>query len=245
MEQLGEKLLFTTLELEKLKSEVSEETRKNKEHVKQIIHLLKCAIQERDEAKTQLHNLLNNETPQFQSDNTLLLRPGKPNSSPTESNSLPETYNYRSPPVESLLDAVSSPDFSNINMVVNQQSFVRESNQVITSVGHQCSVIVDNLVKGRSLPEKGKFLQAVLHAGPLLHMLPVGGPLPRWRNPPLFRPFQVPLVSIKGCDVDGFYRKPASYSQATPMLDLASGTNASSLMNATSYAHLAKRQRFC
>ncbi|XP_073066394.1 uncharacterized protein [Primulina eburnea] len=36
----------------------------------------------------------------------------------------------------------------------------------------------------RSLPEKGKLLQAVMKAGPLLHNLLLAGPLPRWRQPP-------------------------------------------------------------
>ncbi len=36
----------------------------------------------------------------------------------------------------------------------------------------------------RSMPERGKLLQAVMQAGPLLHTLLLAGPLPRWRRPP-------------------------------------------------------------
>ncbi|XP_076919987.1 uncharacterized protein LOC143580977 [Bidens hawaiensis] len=36
----------------------------------------------------------------------------------------------------------------------------------------------------KSLPEKGKFLEAVVKAGPLLHNLLLAGPLPHWRHPP-------------------------------------------------------------
>lgn len=36
----------------------------------------------------------------------------------------------------------------------------------------------------RPLPEKGKFLQAVMKAGPLLQNLLLAGPLPQWRHPP-------------------------------------------------------------
>lgn len=36
----------------------------------------------------------------------------------------------------------------------------------------------------RPLPEKGKFLQAVMKAGPLLQTLLLAGPLPQWRHPP-------------------------------------------------------------
>ncbi|XP_073159071.1 uncharacterized protein [Henckelia pumila] len=36
----------------------------------------------------------------------------------------------------------------------------------------------------KSLPQNGKFLQAVMEAGPLLHTLLLAGPLPRWQHPP-------------------------------------------------------------
>ncbi|XP_075495805.1 uncharacterized protein LOC142533077 [Primulina tabacum] len=36
----------------------------------------------------------------------------------------------------------------------------------------------------KSLPQNGKFLQAVMDAGPLLHTLLLAGPLPRWQHPP-------------------------------------------------------------
>ncbi|CAA0811918.1 Protein of unknown function (DUF1635 [Striga hermonthica] len=145
MEQLGQKLLYTTLELEKVKSEGVEETRKNKEYIRQLIHLLRYAIHERDEAKKQLHDLL------------------KPNS---DSNSLTE-----SPP---------SP------VVLNGSSVL---------VGHE-HVDLDRLVRGRALPQKGKFLDAVLRAGPLLQTLLLAGPLPRWRNPPQYQPHQNQMMPL-------------------------------------------------
>ncbi|KAG6415135.1 hypothetical protein SASPL_122537 [Salvia splendens] len=40
------------------------------------------------------------------------------------------------------------------------------------------------LIDHRPLPEKGKFLQAVMKAGPLLQTLLLAGPLPQWRHPP-------------------------------------------------------------
>lgn len=36
----------------------------------------------------------------------------------------------------------------------------------------------------KSLPQNGKFLQAVMEAGPLLHTLLLAGPLPQWQHPP-------------------------------------------------------------
>ncbi|XP_078429377.1 uncharacterized protein LOC144701441 [Wolffia australiana] len=44
----------------------------------------------------------------------------------------------------------------------------------------------------KDLPERGRLLQAVIEAGPLLETLLVAGSLPKWRNPPPLLPFQPP-----------------------------------------------------
>ncbi|KAI3517203.1 hypothetical protein L1887_16415 [Cichorium endivia] len=44
--------------------------------------------------------------------------------------------------------------------------------------------IIDNMVLTKRLPEKGKFLHAMMEAGPLLQTLLLVGHLPQWRNPP-------------------------------------------------------------
>ncbi|GAB4860283.1 hypothetical protein Ancab_011763 [Ancistrocladus abbreviatus] len=74
--------------------------------------------------------------------------------------------------------------------------FSRETNKMID----QESLIIYSLTNGRSLPQRGKLLQAVMEAGPLLQTLMVAGPLPRWRNPPPLETFQIPQVSTKGID---------------------------------------------
>lgn len=214
-----------------------EEMRKNKEYINQLIRLLKFAIQERDEARNHFQKLLNKTMPL--NDVVPLFQP---NSSITESNSLSEPHNYSSP-VDSLFDAVSSPEFSNINLLPNQ---------INSSEIDQESLIIDTLAKGRVLPQKGKLLQAVLQAGPLLQPLMMAGPLPRWRNPPQMHPFQIPPVSIKGCEdtrsliPPPFSAQPQS-SSAPPMFNFGSSGNcgsSASLMNVNSYSPLAKRQRF-
>lgn len=40
------------------------------------------------------------------------------------------------------------------------------------------------LAAKRPLPRRGRLVQAVMDAGPLLQNLLVAGPLPMWRNPP-------------------------------------------------------------
>ncbi|XP_073148132.1 uncharacterized protein [Henckelia pumila] len=228
-EQLGQKLFVTSMELEKLKAEAKEEVRKNNE----LIYLLNFALKERDEAKNQLQNLLNTTEkslptiPHFHSESPVRKPAAKANSSVTESNSLSETYNYHShgsSPVDCLFDSVPSPEFTNINFVVsNNTTLVQEPNvtnpnsRVTSEVMprfDEGSFVIDNLVRGRPLPQQGRFLQAVLDAGPLLHTLFMAGPLPRWRNPPQLQPAQIPPVSIKGCDTDVFAQKPP----ATPGL---------------------------
>jgi hypothetical protein len=63
-----------------------------------------------------------------------------------------------------------------------------------SSVGHAAAMVnmsvaaaaarLELLAAKRPLPQKGRLVQAVMEAGPLLQNLLVAGPLPRWRNPP-------------------------------------------------------------
>lgn len=172
---MKQKLLYTSLELERLNMEASEEKRKNNE----LIQLIKLAYQERDEARDHLHKLLN----KMNMDSPHL---PKANSSTIESNSLSDAYNDSSP-VESFLDVVSSPhhDLMSNNIIPHE---------VEPKIDDHGTLVIDRLVKGKPLPQQGKFLQAVLESGPLLQTLLVAGPLPRWRNPPQFKPLHIPPV---------------------------------------------------
>ncbi|KAI3995334.1 hypothetical protein MKX01_032136 [Papaver californicum] len=152
---------------------------------------------------------------------TLLVNPTKGNSSITETDSVSETYNhhsYGSPPVDSIFETVSSPQLSNINVVdsnivqvahqplnvphqplhVPHQPFVQEHNVWSSAGADQASLAIDNLVKGKVLPQNGKLLQSVMEAGPLLQTLLLAGPLPRWRNPPPQQTLQLPSLSVNG-----------------------------------------------
>ncbi|KAF5744640.1 hypothetical protein HS088_TW07G00216 [Tripterygium wilfordii] len=227
IKELKQNLLYTTIELESLKKEASEKIQKQKEDMKCLINLLRVAYQQRDEAKEHLQILLINKLkpssptehnpilPHTQQENPLLLPP-KTNSTMTESSSLSETYNshysHGSPPVDSLFNPVSSPDFSTINVVDSRnfgtfvnQPFVQDSNGsnpsglVPSGVPKidRATAVIDGLVKGKSLPQKGKLMETVMEAGPLLQTLLLAGPLPRWRNPPPMQPFKIPPVTIR------------------------------------------------
>lgn len=214
MDQLGQKLLCTTLELEKLKSETMEEMQKTQEYVNQLVVVLKCAIRERDEARKQLENLLNKTISNSitKSDSFPQFNPIMGNSGVTESDILPETYNYCSPPV-----------------MLEPNCFCPEI--------EEGSLIIDSLARGRVLPQKGKFLKAVMEAGPLLQTLLVGGPLPRWRNQPQMHTCHIPPVSIRGRHVEDLGQRPTS-SVGGSLMNYGGASN-------NDFFALGKRHRFC
>ncbi|XVE59203.1 hypothetical protein DITRI_Ditri05aG0026800 [Diplodiscus trichospermus] len=234
-DELKLKLQCTTVELESFKMEANEQIRKYKEEIKHLLNLLKLAYQERDESRDQLQKLLNKLMPcspteiqpifhHPQPESPILIAAAKANSSITESNSLSDTYNHQShgsSPVDSFFDAVTSPDFSSINMAADSgnMGLVDQNYNGSVSTGvvkmDPATTVIDNLAKGKTLPQKGKLLQAVMEAGPLLRTLLVSGPLPQWRNPPPLQTFKIPPVSIKGCDSKSANQKPAANPNRT------------------------------
>ncbi|XP_026443125.1 uncharacterized protein LOC113342994 [Papaver somniferum] len=251
-EQLKELLFYTTYQLETERAEAKEETKRNEANVNKLVHLLNQACRERDEAKNQLQRLLNKFSPSSPTENypavmatlkpkILLVNPTKGNSSITETDSVSETYNhhsYGSPPVDSIFDTVSSPELSNINVV--DSSIVQAPQHVPHQPLHvphqpfdQASLAIDNLVKGKLLPQKGKLLQSVMEAGPLLQTLLLAGPLPRWRNPPPHQTLQLPSLSVvNGSEAVHNSSSSHSYSNvshgsaqiySTSMLNFSSG----------------------
>ncbi|KAK1398532.1 ATP synthase subunit b like [Heracleum sosnowskyi] len=131
--ELKQQLFYTSMELESVKAEAGEQMKIHKEYEKQSLQLLKMVIQERDEAKQQLHKLLNklmacNSTtlntefstivvPQVSLESPLV-KPVIPNLSTTESNSFSDPYTYHSydsSPVSSFFEPVLSPELSNIS----------------------------------------------------------------------------------------------------------------------------------
>lgn len=210
MEEMKNRLLCTTIELESVKMEAGEEIKRYKHNMKHLLELLKIAYQERDDAREQLHRMLDklaSPNPRF---NELHSSPAHPLGPQLDSylitakaiSSLTESNNSHSP-VDSFLDAVSSPDSSSLVFVNQQNSHVQEygAGSLVGRKIDPCSGIIDDLAKGKALPQKGTLLQAVMEAGPLLQTLLVAGPLPQWQNPPPLLPIGVPpVVSIEGFD---------------------------------------------
>ncbi|XP_055835267.1 uncharacterized protein LOC129903753 [Solanum dulcamara] len=238
VDELRQKLLYTNLELEQLKTEKIDEMRKNKEYVKQLIQILKIVCQERDEAKDEIQKLVNS---------PLIMKSTKANSSITESS---VTYNYHNSSPK--INSVSSPECSNNNVNAAYDRNVRFSDNCVTQLAlkvDKASLVIDNLVKGKTLPQQGKLLQAVIETGPILQTLLVFGQLPQWRNPPQFTPFNIPQVSIKG---DSYLSHPedsrslqiSQQMLSTCMLNFASFDSGSCLENQSLNKFiLGKRQR--
>ncbi|KAI3806372.1 hypothetical protein L1987_22273 [Smallanthus sonchifolius] len=206
-DELKLKIHYTALELEAVKAKANEEMNKNTESVKQLLHLLKLVCNERDEARDQIQKLLNKITPSinksirdcFAIDQAHrhhqypLIKPANANSSIAESNSLSDAYNHCSSPVNSLFDPVTSPELSNINtktLIVQDYQMLPTSFHAMHSPPNMdhASLMMESMIKGKALPQKGNLLKAVIEARPLLQTLFASNPLPSWGklSPPKF-----------------------------------------------------------
>ncbi|KAM7522415.1 hypothetical protein LguiA_012317 [Lonicera macranthoides] len=154
MEELTQSLL---LELESTRLRAQEEIKFRDNQFAQLKDLLNRAIRERDEAKQNCQKLI------FEK---LLLQ-----------NQLQNTP----------LSALSSIEDEPIRNLDSQNGFSSsdcEESIVSSPVLDPIPPPPPVLVPEKELPERGKFLEAVVKAGPLLGSLLLAGPLPQWRHPP-------------------------------------------------------------
>lgn len=185
--------------------DAKEQIRKTEEDFRSIYYLVKVAQKERDEAVDLLQKLLNNTRPSSiirmsnvlpQNTHLLPAIPTIANSSISESNILSETYNHQSSTFDSFVQ-----DYSG-------------------------STVIDSILKGKVLPQKGKLLQAVMEVGPLLQTLFITRPMSVWQNhapPP-------PLKSYVGSElVDSFarYEMTGGFSQSCSSFMLNFGESCS------------------
>ncbi|KAE8716429.1 hypothetical protein F3Y22_tig00110118pilonHSYRG00078 [Hibiscus syriacus] len=87
-----------------------------------------------------------------------------------------------------------------IRSKTTRTSFVEDSRYDRVPIDEYLSngKIIDTLIKGKPLPEKGRLLEAAVDTSPLLETLIITGQLPNWRNPP---PLPFNLV---GSEIPGF-----------------------------------------
>ncbi|KAL7084917.1 hypothetical protein ACP275_14G251400 [Erythranthe tilingii] len=168
-EELRQTLLLT-MELEETRVKAQDELRMRDEQITELQQLLSLAIQERNEAQEKCQKVLFEKLllqKQLQHQRT-------PNSgvSTIEDDDPRRGIDFSSSDCEESI--VSSPPHHHLPPPPPPTA--------------ELPVVID-----RPLPEKGKFLQAVMKAGPLLQTLLLAGPLPQWRHPPPpLDPYQIP-----------------------------------------------------
>ncbi|KAL6145938.1 hypothetical protein ACLB2K_056621 [Fragaria x ananassa] len=212
VDELKYKLFSINYELESAKIRASHEISKNEEITKQLFHLLKAACQERDEAKDQLQNLLKmflpipaeNETSpifsDFNNENNQILQNASEFSAVKEPDVISKTSSY--PTIRNFAVDSSNSGFPK-NAAVQEcdesipVATMSSSNSKKTDLA---DVLIDNIVRVRPLPKKGRLFQAVFENEPLLQTLLVA-PLPKWKNPPPIPPSKSSSNLIYGCDL--------------------------------------------
>ncbi|WCJ19248.1 hypothetical protein M5689_001545 [Euphorbia peplus] len=93
------------------------------------------------------------------------------------------------------------------NAILQQQQQQLREQDTTSSEEDEFETLPEIVLKERALPEKGKLLEAVKEAGPLLHTLLLAGHLPQWQHPP------PPLHSIDIIPPPSFtLKRPLEYS---------------------------------
>ncbi|KAL5202617.1 hypothetical protein ABZP36_013569 [Zizania latifolia] len=163
MEELKQSLMATTLELEAAK----EELKKKEQSIVKLADLVRQVTKERDDARDQLQQLL-------------AAAAAKP-PAPVTSSVTDSDCSLVSSPVDPFFDPVTSSDkrckISSPPPAAKQQCHA-------AGAGASADAVLDMLAMKKPLPQRGRLLQSVMEAGPLLQNLLVAGLLPRWRNPP-------------------------------------------------------------
>lgn len=194
MEELRHSLLYTTFELETTLLAAKEEITKREYELIHVKDLLSRTIKERDEAQSRCKNLmleklmLQEQLQQKQQQQQLQLQQRQQqqqeqaaSNNEVDSKGTDSSKHFASS--DSDENIISSPGTDPIFQPPLPQPLPSQANL--------------KLVPKRPLPEKGKLLQAVIEAGPLLKNLLLAGPLPQWQHPPpQLNSIEIPPVAI-------------------------------------------------
>ena len=187
--------------------EANTEIKKYEETIQRLFQMLKRVCQERDEAKDKLQQLQTKFQPSIKSRITR-----KADITPKSST------NYNSYDL-SLASCEAHDENSSIGFSCNfalpkkpaPQEKTEEVKADIGSSKESVSQLMDKLVWGKTLPQKGRLLRSVTEAGPLLSTLLIA-PTPQWKNPP---PFSADFEERASVNLDGA-TVPTSLSLAFP-----------------------------
>ena len=198
MEELKHTLLFTTLELETTVISAKEEITRREFELIHLKDVLSRTMKERDEAQGRCQKLMlekfilqqqlqqkeqqQQQVEQHQQDTASLS-----GVSSSEDESKPGDSNKHNSSSDSNRSIISSPSLDSIPSPVHLPLRPK------SSLPQEALKLAAN----RPLPEKGKLLQAVKEAGPLLKNLLLAGPLPQWQHPPpQLTSIDIPPVAI-------------------------------------------------
>ncbi|KAF9594205.1 hypothetical protein IFM89_028862, partial [Coptis chinensis] len=175
MDELRYSLFYTTLELETTRLEAQEEIKRREEQVTHLKDMLNRTIKGREEAQ---------ECQRLLTEKLLLLQEQQQQQQQQQTTPLSG--------VSSIEDDTRRGD-SNTGMALSdcEESIVSSPgiNPILPPLllapsTPKLTPALAQLAPEKPLPEKGKFLEAVMKAGPLLQTLLLAGPLPQWRHPP-------------------------------------------------------------
>ncbi|KAL1819010.1 hypothetical protein ACET3Z_013879 [Daucus carota] len=176
MEELSQSLLMTTLELETTRIRAQEEMKLRDDQLLQLADMLEQTIRDRDEAQEKCQQLL--------FDNLLLQQ----QQMQPQQHFHPKTQRAPHSGISSLQDDPRNGTLSSSDC---EESIVSSSSE------EKDEDFYLPLLTNKPLPENGKFLQAVMKAGPLLNTILLAGPLPNWQHPPPpLDSHQIPLPPV-------------------------------------------------
>ncbi|CAK9233529.1 unnamed protein product, partial [Sphagnum troendelagicum] len=208
LEEMRHLLMCATLELDSARAVASAEVELHDAQVRHLQELLAAAQRERDEAREQYLGLQGclSRSPSTNAGrgtagSTTLGRRSRDHQSQQQQQQLPNSG----------LSGVMSPAASTVHQEVQQQQQQRSGAPASVQQLLPCKHVLpeppeaDLQVMLSSLPEKGKLMQAVMDAGPLLQTLLMASSspqLPQWRHPPPgLESLQLPITN-SSCATD-------------------------------------------
>ncbi|KAI4385469.1 hypothetical protein MLD38_003491 [Melastoma candidum] len=195
-EELRHSLLRLTLELETMRAAAREDIRRRDEEILRLRLLHEKAVKEKEEALEKSHKLL--------LENLLLTHRHQQRQGQGQGHGTKQFVQ-----ASEVEDEPPLPSDDDNNHGFPSRSSSESNGSIVSSTG---SAFLE-LVPEKQLPEKGKLLQAVVNAGPLLRTLLLAGPLPQWRNPPPpLEPFNISPLSIPS--LHSYHSSPMRLYQA-------------------------------
>ncbi|KAL6552797.1 hypothetical protein OROHE_008161 [Orobanche hederae] len=194
VEDMKQSLLYSTLELEAALISAHDEISRKDDEILQLKGLLTKIIKEKDESQAKCQQLVLEKQMLFRQVQVLA------HSSKQQLDTCPISSGTTSNDDGPNLD-MSPSDCDDSTVIAPSPHGCKDTPPLTQSspppTPPSISDMTDRVMLKKPLPEHGKFLQAVMEAGPLLQTLLLSGPLPRWQHPPpQLNSMDIPPVTI-------------------------------------------------